>query len=56
MSSIRRILAQFLFDLCEKVDSDLWIDLCCAAASDTGEYGFCDDCDQRMSDEPSWCR
>lgn len=43
MSSIRRIIAQFLIDIAIKVDDELVLDVACDIAMDN-EFGYCPDC------------
>jgi len=48
---VRYTIAVFLVNLAYKVSWDGYLD-----AITDGDFGYCQDCEQRMPDEPSWCR
>lgn len=54
--TLRQKLCHFVMSIAEKIHSDCYFDICVDTTVDTGDFGYCDDCDQRRSDEPSYCR
>lgn len=51
IAAIKKKLAIILVDLAYRISWDGYME-----ALQDGEFGYCPDCDQRMPDEPSWCR
>jgi hypothetical protein len=55
VEKVRRKIARLLFDLADIISPDTVWELSTDFAIDAG-FGYCDDCDIRMSDEPRYCR
>jgi hypothetical protein len=49
--NFRYRFARFLMNCAYRLSWESYIDF----VTD-GEFGYCPDCEQRMPDEPSWCR